>query len=44
MDGSRQFYWHCPEEYQIMMRDGMKLWYKGSPPSSILHEDTKAII
>jgi hypothetical protein len=33
LDVSRPFHWRWPEEYQKTMRDGLKLWHKGKPPT-----------
>jgi hypothetical protein len=42
LDGSRPFHWRWPKEYQKTMRDGLKLWYKGNPPTYMQPQRTES--
>jgi hypothetical protein len=42
LDGSRPFHWRWPEEYQKTMQDGLKLWYKGKPPTYMQPQRTES--
>jgi hypothetical protein len=41
-DGSRPFHWRCPEEYQVRIRDSMKVHHQHNPPCyCVPQRDTK---
>jgi uncharacterized protein YcaQ len=34
-DGSRPFFWRWDPDYVATVRDGLRLWYKGSSPKHV---------